>query len=298
MDRVLPTLLNVASNTTHPSQQLIHTLVIQMIHFLASTQDPNSPDIQTLLRHLITLYTGAEDLSLFASKCLSELVKWHIKQAPALEKYPFPIIKTVVRNIWSLVSNKKARNGLIQLLIKFLKIIHREQKLMSVYALEMCSLIISIGRTDKPIEPPLDYLMRKYVLAISPYIKNLIIEEESRKFRQISTLQKLLLWIYNNALFSIYQQQRKIAFLLWENILIKYGSSFNTKMEVYSHTLPNNTFNIKLFLSENCDKDRQYLYGQCKCVKINEDEPRLDKVLPKITAFSEMWVKTRQRNIF
>lgn len=84
MDRVLPTLLNVASNTSHPSQQLIHTLVIQAIHFLANTQDPNSPDIQTILRHLIGLYTGPEDLSFLASKCLSELVKWHIKQAPAL----------------------------------------------------------------------------------------------------------------------------------------------------------------------------------------------------------------------
>lgn len=82
-----------------------------------------------------------------------------------------------MRNVWSLVANKKARNGLIQFLIKFLKIIHREHKLMAVYAIELCSLIVSIGRTDKAIEPSLEYLIRKYVLAISPYIKNLIIEE-------------------------------------------------------------------------------------------------------------------------
>jgi hypothetical protein len=40
-----------------------------------------------------------------------------------------------MRNIWTLVSNKKARDGLIQLLIKLLKIIHREEKLMNMYAL-------------------------------------------------------------------------------------------------------------------------------------------------------------------
>lgn len=58
-DRVLPTILQVSSNTSHPSQQLVHTLLIQTIHFFANTQDPNSPDIQTLLKHLIALYTGA-----------------------------------------------------------------------------------------------------------------------------------------------------------------------------------------------------------------------------------------------
>lgn len=62
-------------------------------------------------------------------------MKWHIKQAPEVKDYPFPIVKTVIRNIWSLISNKKARNGLIQFLIKFLKAIHRHQKLMSMYAI-------------------------------------------------------------------------------------------------------------------------------------------------------------------
>jgi hypothetical protein len=70
-DKVLPTILQVASNTSHPSQQLIHTLLIQTIHFLANTYDPNSPDIQTLLQHLINMYKGAEDSSSLASKCLS-----------------------------------------------------------------------------------------------------------------------------------------------------------------------------------------------------------------------------------
>lgn len=58
-DRVLPTLLSIGSNQSHPSQQLIHVLIIQTIHFLANTQDSTSPDIQTLLKHLISLYTGA-----------------------------------------------------------------------------------------------------------------------------------------------------------------------------------------------------------------------------------------------
>lgn len=65
----------------------------------------------------------------------------------------------------------------------------------------------------------------------------------------MSTLQKLLLWIHNNALFSIHQQQRKIAFILWESILTKYGHFFNAKMQPPSG-LPNDTVNIKIFLSE------------------------------------------------
>lgn len=70
-DRVLPTILSVSANPSHPCQQLMHTLTIQTIHFLANTQDSNSPDIQTLLKNLISMYTGAEDLSFLASKCLS-----------------------------------------------------------------------------------------------------------------------------------------------------------------------------------------------------------------------------------
>lgn len=38
LDRTLPAILSVASNTSHPSQQLIHTLLIQMIHFFANTK--------------------------------------------------------------------------------------------------------------------------------------------------------------------------------------------------------------------------------------------------------------------
>lgn len=47
---------------------------------------------------------------------------------------------------------------------------------MSIYAIELCSLIISIGRTEKQIEPLLEYLIKKYILAIGPHIKPLIFE--------------------------------------------------------------------------------------------------------------------------
>jgi hypothetical protein len=56
LDRVLPTILSISSNTSHPSQQLIHTLLIQVIHFFANTKEPNSPDVQVILKHLLSLY--------------------------------------------------------------------------------------------------------------------------------------------------------------------------------------------------------------------------------------------------
>lgn len=56
LDRVLPTVLAVAANSSHPSQQLIHSLLIQLIHFFANTKEPNSPDIQIILKHLLSLY--------------------------------------------------------------------------------------------------------------------------------------------------------------------------------------------------------------------------------------------------
>ncbi len=71
LDRILPTVLSIAGNSSHPSQQLIHTLLIQTIHFFANTKQPNSPDIQVILKHLLSLYNKSEDMGYLASKCLS-----------------------------------------------------------------------------------------------------------------------------------------------------------------------------------------------------------------------------------
>jgi hypothetical protein len=59
-----------------------------------------------------------------ASKCLSEFIRWHIKQQP-LKNGDVPILKALMSNIWSLVGNKNAREGIISFLVKLLKIIHR-----------------------------------------------------------------------------------------------------------------------------------------------------------------------------
>lgn len=134
LDRILPTVLPIAGNTSHPSQQLIHTLLIQTIHFFANTKQPNSPDIQVILKHLLSLYNKSEDMGFLASKCLSEFIRWHIKQQP-LKNGDVPILKALMSNIWSLVGNKKAREGIITFLVKLLKIIHREKEIMSYYSL-------------------------------------------------------------------------------------------------------------------------------------------------------------------
>jgi len=71
LDRVLPTVLTISGNTSHPSQQLIHSQLIQIIHFFANTKQPNSPDIQVMLKHILQLYNKSEDMGFIASKALS-----------------------------------------------------------------------------------------------------------------------------------------------------------------------------------------------------------------------------------
>ena len=65
-------------------------------------------------------------MSLLASKCLTQFVRWQIKcdgnKTKRLGKNnlsinTYPVIKVIMRNIWNLVSNRKARDGLILLLI-------------------------------------------------------------------------------------------------------------------------------------------------------------------------------------
>lgn len=124
LDKTLPTVLSIAGNTSHPSQQLIHTLLIQIIHFFANTKQSNSPDVQVILKHLLSLYNRSEDMGYIASKCLAEFVRWHIKQLQQKGE-DVPILKALISNIWSLVGNKNAREGIINFLIKLLKIIYR-----------------------------------------------------------------------------------------------------------------------------------------------------------------------------
>ena len=63
-------------------------------------------------------------MGFLASKCLSEIIRWHIKQQ-IHKNGDVPILKALISNIWSLVGNKNARDGIITFLVKLLRIIHR-----------------------------------------------------------------------------------------------------------------------------------------------------------------------------
>lgn len=56
--------------------------------------------------------------------------------------------------------------------------------------------------------------------------------------------------------------------------------------------------NIQIFLSDQCNRELKYLFGQNKRILIDEDEPKLDKLLPKISAYGEMWIKIVKNKIF
>lgn len=51
------------------------------------------------------------------------------------------------------------------------------------------------------------------------------------------------------------------------------------------------------FLYERGSSSTKYLFPHTNVLTINEEEPKLDKVLPKINAFGEMWNKLVENNI-
>ncbi len=69
------------------------------------------------------------------------------------------------------MGNRKARDGLVLLLVEMLREIHREHRLMKTYALEICSIIINLARLNSKIEHELYYLSMKLVLAMSRVMK-------------------------------------------------------------------------------------------------------------------------------
>lgn len=62
-------------------------------------------------------------MSCLGSKCIAQLVRWHIKSDTRNKKEikNYPIIKVIMRNVWTLTSNKKAKDGLVLLLVELLR---------------------------------------------------------------------------------------------------------------------------------------------------------------------------------
>jgi hypothetical protein len=243
--KILPTVFKVSCNKEHPSHQLMHTLSIQLIHFLSKTQQPNSPDIVVLLSILVEMLSQSKDISQFATRCLAELVKWNIKQQVEGTK-KFPVIKMVIRNLWSLTASKNVKGGSMSLIIEILKIIHKEDILMTRYILEFCSLVLTISRNNKPLEPNLLYLTEKLVLSMKPYIKTLMIEHPSARTGRFSSITTLLEWLYECGIFSNFSQQRTISYIMWEKILTSYSTLLGLE--------------VKEFLYQRACKDTKTLF--------------------------------------
>ena len=62
-----------------------------------------------------------------------------------------PVLKALMNNIWSLVGNKKARDGIITFLVKLLKIIYKDANIMNYYSLELGILLIGLARYNDKI---------------------------------------------------------------------------------------------------------------------------------------------------
>lgn len=112
----------------------MHTLSIQLIHFLSKTHQPNSPDIIVLLKILGDMLPESNDACKFATKCIAEFVKWNIKQQVDNNK-DFPLVKMVIRSLWTLTTSKNVKEGTVPLITEILRIIHREESLMCRFIL-------------------------------------------------------------------------------------------------------------------------------------------------------------------
>lgn len=55
---------------------------------------------------------------------------------------------------------------------------------------------------------------------------------------------------------------------------------------------------MQIFLSDHCNREMKYLFSQNKVVSIEEEQPKLEKQLPRITAMGEMWIKIVEKGIF
>lgn len=284
LDRTLPTVLAIAGNTSHPSQQLVHSLLIQLIHFFANTKQPASPDVQVILKHLLALYNKSEDMAFIASKCLSEFVRWHIKQQP-VKNGDVPVLKALINNIWSLVGNRHAREGLINFLVKLLRIIHREDAIMRYYALEFGSLLVSLARYHARLQPDFIYLIEKYTACVKRYIKFLIIPEGGRRYKKTPTVHVFLDELYRNGFFSIYEQQREASFLLWIRLLRDNSAQLG-----YSEAE---------FLKARALKEKKYLFGNSFALEFKAgEEAELGKESWRLIGLGEAWLRMLEQRIF
>jgi DNA-dependent protein kinase catalytic subunit len=107
-EKLFPAAIRLATDVEQITRQLFEPLVFQLIHWFTKNLTQENEDTMALLDAIVEAVGDESDGSLrdFAAKCLSEFLKWSIKQTTEKqqEKNPFNA-KSLFKRLYSLANH-------------------------------------------------------------------------------------------------------------------------------------------------------------------------------------------------
>jgi DNA-dependent protein kinase catalytic subunit len=145
---ILPVLLQLACDTELVTRQLFEPLVMQMIHWFTNNRQYESEETVTLLSAILEGLTDTKQASLrhFCAGCLTEFLKWSIKQATPRQQETSPInVKSLLKRIYSLALHPSAakRMGAALAINNIYRVFREQNSLVDRFVLEMVVIMMN-----------------------------------------------------------------------------------------------------------------------------------------------------------
>jgi DNA-dependent protein kinase catalytic subunit len=148
--RLFPAMIRLAVDVEQVTRQLFEPLMMQVIHWFTKNQTEENTETMTLLDSIIECVASPSDGAVreFSAKCLTEFLKWSIKQSSKKqqEKNPFNA-KSLFKRVYSLMHhpNPYKRMGAYLTVKSLYRVFREEQALVDQFVLELShSLLFSM----------------------------------------------------------------------------------------------------------------------------------------------------------
>ncbi len=145
--RLFPAMIRLAVDVEQVTRQLFEPLMMQVIHWFTKNQTEENTETMTLLDSIIECVASPSDGAVreFSAKCLTEFLKWSIKQSSKKqqEKNPFNA-KSLFKRVYSLMHhpNPYKRMGAYLTVKSLYRVFREEQALVDQFVLELSHALL------------------------------------------------------------------------------------------------------------------------------------------------------------
>lgn len=202
---IFPVIIRLATDVELITRQLFEPLAMQLIHWFTRNTQEENPETMTLLDSIIESVSNEHNgpLRVFCAKCLTEFLKWSIKQSSVQTQKNRPFnAKALFKRLFNLGHhpNPYHRLGCILTFKHLYRVFREEEALVDTFALEItCNLFFTLRLSFKDDESLGTTQICKQVIGymgkIISHYSGLLSKKNDRR-RKFRDLQKYTLWVF------------------------------------------------------------------------------------------------------